>query len=65
MAGATVCVVGLSALARLLTTTAIFALAWPVFTQMRNWHNWCHHLENPNLYDHTVLAWHTFGSAVL
>ncbi|MEK8143985.1 hypothetical protein NKH18_24805 [Streptomyces sp. M10(2022)] len=37
-------------------TTAIFALAWPVFTRMRNQRIWYHQVEDPYLHDHTDLA---------
>jgi hypothetical protein len=56
LAGATVRVVGLSGLAGLLMTASIFALAWPVFTRMRNQRIWYHHVEDPYLHDHTDLA---------
>lgn len=56
LAGATVRVVGLSGLTGLLTTAAIFALAWPVFTHMRNERIRYHHMEDPYLHDHTDLA---------
>ncbi|MFJ7998714.1 hypothetical protein ACIQ7D_16445 [Streptomyces sp. NPDC096310] len=56
LAGATVRVVGLSGLAALLMTTAIFALAWPLFTHMRNQRIWYHYAEDPYLHDHTDLA---------
>ncbi|MFD9504445.1 hypothetical protein [Streptomyces sp. NPDC060035] len=56
LAGATVRIVGLSGLAGLLMTAAIFALAWPVFTRMRNQRTWYHHVEDPYLHDHTDLA---------
>ncbi|MFE7356453.1 hypothetical protein ACFU8Q_25580 [Streptomyces sp. NPDC057543] len=56
LAGATVRFVGLSGLAGLLMTAAIFALAWPVFTRMRNQRIWYHHVEDPYLHDHTDLA---------
>ncbi|MFH8224434.1 hypothetical protein ACH4C2_35680 [Streptomyces sp. NPDC018057] len=48
--------VGLSGLAGLLLTAAIFALSWPVFTRMRNQRIWYHHIEDPYLHDHTDLA---------
>lgn len=47
LAGATVRVVGLSGLTGLLTTAAIFALARPVVTRMRNQRIWHHHVEDP------------------
>lgn len=56
LAGATVRVVGLSGLAGLVLTAAIFALGWPVFTHMRNERNWYRHLEDPYLHDGTGLA---------
>ncbi|MFF4753252.1 hypothetical protein ACWD5R_26795 [Streptomyces sp. NPDC002514] len=56
LAGATVRVVGLSGLAGLLMTAAIFALAWPLFTRMRNQRTWYHQIEDPYLHDHTDLA---------
>ena len=56
LAGATVRVVGLSGLVGLLTTVAIFALAWPVFTRMRNERIWYHHVEDPYLHDSSDLV---------
>ncbi|MEV0785096.1 hypothetical protein AB0I52_19400 [Streptomyces sp. NPDC050423] len=56
LGGATIRVVGLSGLAALLMTTAIFALAWPLFTRMRNQRIWYHHVEDPYLHDPTGLA---------
>ncbi|MFJ2705844.1 hypothetical protein ACIO3R_21915 [Streptomyces sp. NPDC087428] len=56
LGGATIRVVGLSGLAALLMTTAIFALAWPVFTRMRNQRIWYHYLEDPYLHDPTYLV---------
>ncbi|MFD0555043.1 hypothetical protein ACFQ0X_42120 [Streptomyces rectiviolaceus] len=56
LAGATARLVGLSGLAGLLMTAAIFALAWPLFTRMRNQRIWYHHVEDPYLHDHTDLA---------
>ncbi|MFI9586886.1 hypothetical protein ACIHCQ_34820 [Streptomyces sp. NPDC052236] len=56
LAGATVRVVGLSGLTGLLMTATIFALAWPVFTRMRNERIWYRHVEDPYLHDHTDLA---------
>ncbi|MCX4681906.1 hypothetical protein OG413_42665 [Streptomyces sp. NBC_01433] len=47
---------GLAGLAGLLMTAAIFALAWPVFTRMRNQRIWYHHVEDPYLHDGTDLA---------
>ncbi|MEU6466115.1 hypothetical protein [Streptomyces sp. NPDC046976] len=61
----TVRVVGLSALAGLLMTALIFALSWPLFTRMRNRRAWCHHLEDPCLYDHTALARVALGTLPL
>ncbi|MFE4061432.1 hypothetical protein ACFXP3_34945 [Streptomyces sp. NPDC059096] len=51
LAAGTVRVVGLSGLAALLMTAVIFALAWPVFTRMRNQRIWYHYLEDPYLHD--------------
>jgi hypothetical protein len=62
LTGATVRVVGLSGLTGLLTTAAIFALAWPVFTRMRNQRIWYHHVEDPYLHDHTDLALVALGT---
>ncbi|MEU6002759.1 hypothetical protein [Streptomyces sp. NPDC047197] len=56
LASATVRVVGLSGLAGLLMTAAIFALAWPLFTHMRNEVVRYHQLEDPYLHDHTDLT---------
>lgn len=56
LASATARVVGLTGLAGLLTTAAIFALAWPVFTTMRNERIRYHRLEDPYFHDHTDLA---------
>ncbi|WP_407551035.1 hypothetical protein QOM21_16975 [Streptomyces sp. Pv4-95] len=56
LAAATVRVVGLSGLVGLLTTAAIFALAWPLFTHMRNQRIWYHHVEDPYLHDTTDLV---------
>ncbi|MGH4029258.1 hypothetical protein ACQB60_10030 [Actinomycetota bacterium Odt1-20B] len=56
LTGATARVVGLSGLAGLLMTATIFALAWPVFTHMRNERIRYHQLEDPYLHDHTDLA---------
>ncbi|MGW6401531.1 hypothetical protein [Streptomyces sp. NPDC055134] len=65
LAGATVRVIGLSGLTGLLTTAAIFALAWPVFTRMRNQRIWYHHVEDPYLHDHTGLALVALGTLPL
>ncbi|WDO11300.1 hypothetical protein ME763_36805 (plasmid) [Streptomyces murinus] len=65
LAAATVRVVGLSALARLLMTALIFALSWPLFTRMRNRRAWYHHLEDPYLHDHTALARLALGTLPL
>lgn len=57
LAGTTGRVVGLSGLVGLLLTAAIFALAWPLFTHMRNQRVWYHtYLEDPYLHDGTDLA---------
>lgn len=56
LAGTTARLVGLSGLAGLLMTAAIFALAWPLFTHMRNERIRYHQLEDPYLHDHTGLA---------
>lgn len=56
LGGATARVVGLSGLAGLLMTAAIFALAWPLFTHMRNERIRYHQLEDSYLHDHTGLA---------
>ncbi|MGY0021400.1 hypothetical protein ACVHNB_20860 [Streptomyces sp. YJ-C3] len=56
LASATVRIVGLSGLAGLLLTAAIFALAWPLFTHMRNQRTYYHQLEDPYLHDHTDLT---------
>lgn len=56
LAGAALRVAGFSGLAGLLMTAAIFALAWPVFTRMRNQRIWYHHVEDPYLHDSTGLA---------
>lgn len=56
LAGATGRVVGLAGLAGLLLTAAIFALAWPLFTHMRNERVRYHLMEDPYLHDHTDLA---------
>ncbi|MFC9427615.1 hypothetical protein [Streptomyces sp. NPDC056987] len=56
LAGATVRVVGLTGLAGLLMTAAIFALAWPLFTHMRNQRIWYRYIEDPYSHDHTDLV---------
>lgn len=56
LAGATARVVGLSGLAWLLLTAAIFALTWPVFTQMRNQRLYYQYLEDPYLHDGSDLT---------
>ncbi|MFI6859949.1 hypothetical protein ACIBKZ_08565 [Streptomyces sp. NPDC050421] len=56
LGGATARVVGLTGVAGLLMTAAIFALSWPVFTHMRNERIRYHQLEDPYLHDHTGLA---------
>ncbi|MFE7287214.1 hypothetical protein ACFU90_22675 [Streptomyces noursei] len=56
LTAATVRVVGLSGLAGLLLTSATFALAWPVFTHMRNEQIRYHQLEDPYLHDPTGLV---------
>ncbi|GAA3727962.1 hypothetical protein [Streptomyces tremellae] len=56
LAGATVRAVGLCGAAGLLLTAAIFALAWPVFTRMRNQRTWYHYVEDPYLHDHSRLG---------
>ncbi|WP_257138585.1 hypothetical protein [Streptomyces sp. rh34] len=65
LAGATARVVGLSGLAGLLVTAAIFALAWPVFTRMRNQRVWYQRVEDPYLHDHTDLALVALGALPL
>ncbi|MEU2067602.1 hypothetical protein [Streptomyces anulatus] len=65
LASATVRIVGLSGLAGLLVTTAIFALAWPVFTRMRNQRIWYHHVEDPYLHDRTDLVLVALGTLPL
>ncbi|WIY75169.1 hypothetical protein [Streptomyces anulatus] len=65
LAGATVRIVGLSGLAGLLVTTAIFALAWSVFTRMRNQRIWYHHVEDPYLHDRTDLVLVALGTLPL
>ncbi|MFJ4277543.1 hypothetical protein [Streptomyces massasporeus] len=56
VAGATARVVSLCGLVALLMTATIFALAWPVFTHMRNQRTWYRHVEDPYLHDHTDLG---------
>lgn len=56
LAGTTGRVVGLAGLAGLLLAAAIFALAWPLFTHMRNERVRYHLMEDPYLHDHTDLA---------
>lgn len=56
LAGTTVRVVGLSGLAWLLMTAAIFGLAWPVFTHMHNQRIWYHYVEDPYLHDSSDLG---------
>ena len=65
VAGATVRVVSLCGLVALLMTATIFALAWPVFTRMRNQRIWYHHVEDPYLHDHTDLALVALGTLPL
>lgn len=65
VAGATVRVVSLCGLVALLMTAMIFALAWPVFTRMRNQRIWYHHVEDPYLHDHTDLALVALGTLPL
>ncbi|MFJ3508618.1 hypothetical protein [Streptomyces luteogriseus] len=65
MAGATARVVSLCGLVALLTTATIFALAWPVFTHMRNQRIWYHHAEDPYLHDNTDLALVALGTLPL
>ncbi|MEV6471322.1 hypothetical protein [Streptomyces sp. NPDC051657] len=65
LAGTTARVVGLSGLTGLLVTAAIFALAWPVFTRMRNQRVWYHHAEDPYLHDHTDLTLVALGTLPL
>ncbi|MFJ2554201.1 MULTISPECIES: hypothetical protein [unclassified Streptomyces] len=65
LARATARVVGLSGLAGLLMTAAIFALAWPVFTRMRNQRIWYHHIEDPYLHDLTDLVLVALGTLPL
>ncbi|MFF0745480.1 hypothetical protein ACFYVL_34280 [Streptomyces sp. NPDC004111] len=55
VARATGRVVGLSALTGLLMTVAVFALAWPVFTRMRDERIRYRQLEDPYLHDTTGL----------
>ncbi|MDQ8704021.1 hypothetical protein RCO28_16200 [Streptomyces sp. LHD-70] len=56
VAGATARVVGLAGLVGLVLTGAIFALAWPLFTHMRNERIRYQQLEDPYLHDPTDLA---------
>ncbi|MFC7302630.1 hypothetical protein ACFQVC_00180 [Streptomyces monticola] len=56
LVGATARVVGLCGLAGLLMTAAIFALAWPVFTRMRNQLIYYRYVEDPYLHDGTDLG---------
>lgn len=56
LGGATARVVGLTGLTGMLMTAAVFALAWPLFTHMRNERIRYHRLEDPYLHDHTGLA---------
>ncbi|MFI0269593.1 hypothetical protein [Streptomyces luteogriseus] len=65
VAGATARVVSLCGLVALLTTATIFALAWPVFTHMRNQRIWYHHAEDPYLHDNTDLALVALGTLPL
>lgn len=65
LAGATVLIVGLSGLAGLLVTAAVFALAWPVFTRMRNQRIWYHQVEDPYLHDPTDLVLVALGTLPL
>ncbi|MGW4276214.1 hypothetical protein ACWEGQ_28545, partial [Streptomyces seoulensis] len=57
LADATARVVGLAGLTGLLATAAVFALAWPVFTRMRDQRVRYHRAEEPYPHDHTDLAW--------
>lgn len=65
LAGETARVVGLSGLTGLLMTAAVFALAWPVFTRMRDQRVWYHQAEDPYLHDHTDLALVALGTLPL
>ncbi|MFJ6556898.1 hypothetical protein ACIQNT_32445 [Streptomyces luteogriseus] len=65
VAGATARVVSLCGLVALLMTATIFALAWPVFTHMRNQRIWYRHAEDPYLHDHTDLALVALGTLPL
>ncbi|KOU12309.1 hypothetical protein ADK88_02430 [Streptomyces sp. NRRL F-2295] len=56
MAGATVRVVGAAGATGLLVTAAVFALAWPVFTRMRNRRAWYQYVEDPYLHESTDLV---------
>lgn len=49
-------VVGLGGLAGVLLTVGIFALAWPLFTRMRNQRAWYHYIEDPYLHESTDLV---------
>lgn len=62
LAGAAVRIVGLCGLAGLLMTAAVFALAWPCFTRMRNQRIWYQHLEDPYLHDHSDLTLVALGA---
>ncbi|MFF8965460.1 hypothetical protein ACF1BK_22245 [Streptomyces globisporus] len=55
-ARATVRVVGAAGLTGLLVTAAIFALAWPLFTRMRNRRAWYQYVEDPYLHESTDLV---------
>ncbi|MFY0515770.1 hypothetical protein ACOMD4_36085 [Streptomyces anulatus] len=65
LAGAAVRIVGVSGLAGLLVTTAIFALAWPVFTRMRNQRIWYQQVEDPYLHDPSDLVLVALGTLPL
>ncbi|WP_199808740.1 hypothetical protein [Streptomyces sp. NRRL F-5702] len=56
LAGATVRVVGAAGATGLLVTAAVFALAWPVFTRMRNRRAWYQYVEDPYLHESTDLV---------
>ncbi|MFF1923019.1 hypothetical protein ACFVW8_20920 [Streptomyces sp. NPDC058221] len=56
LGSATVRVVSLSGAAWLLMTAAIFGLAWPLFTHMRNQRIWYHHMEEPYTHDASPLG---------
>ncbi|MGW3115427.1 hypothetical protein [Streptomyces sp. NPDC001091] len=62
LAGAAVRIVGLCGLAGLLMTAAVFALAWPCFTRMRNQRIWYQQIEDPYLHDHTDLTLVALGA---